>query len=262
MFPFFFALSLSLQTASPNDVCTLLMNHLEPSILRGRSITSLTSDAFEFCRLLDPEHSRTCTAFAATHLTSITQSLINGDSPLSACARPFSTGDVFCDFCVNITDYIVELVFEGFLQTQIEALLDDLCNFLPSPINTFCVTFINENVEAIIASIVDPVEADAVAICGEIGLCGAGNGRRARVRVGARTCNACHEVAAWVRGRIADGATDSEIEAELQRLADKRETIGMIGLSPVGRTIVESARSGGSPDEVCGKHVICRAVGQ
>jgi hypothetical protein len=160
---------------------------------------------------------------------------------------------------VNITDYIVELVFEGFLQTQIEALLDDLCNFLPSPLNTFCVTFINENVEDIIASIVDPVEADAGAICAGIGLCSGHNGRRpvtGRSRFPAGACGACRAADAFVRARIADGATDGQIESEM------KETIGMIGGSKVGAAIVDGARNGAAPGEVCGRHAICRALGQ
>jgi hypothetical protein len=80
-------------------------------------------------------------------------------------------GDLFCDLCQDAIAFLEQVVLEGFIEGDLEALVTEICNVLPWPVSTWCSDFLDENIEAIIADIVAGI--DSLNICANIGLCGA-----------------------------------------------------------------------------------------
>jgi hypothetical protein len=82
----------------------------------------------------------------------------------------------FCDVCQDIVHAIEDLVLEGVAEDVIEAAADAICDLLPMPARSFCISVVDREIEDIINWIVQGI--DALDICGNLGFCGADPVRR------------------------------------------------------------------------------------
>jgi hypothetical protein len=76
-------------------------------------------------------------------------------------------GDIFCDVCTDVVNYISDLIINGTIEPEIKALVEQFCDIFPWPVSSFCISFVDEYVDEIIADI----EAGVTDICSIIGLC-------------------------------------------------------------------------------------------
>jgi saposin len=76
---------------------------------------------------------------------------------------------VMCDICQDIIHAIEQLVLEGIAEEVIIDIADDICDLLPMPGRSFCISVVDREIETIIDWIVQGI--DALDICGKLGFC-------------------------------------------------------------------------------------------
>jgi hypothetical protein len=142
--------------------------------------------------------------------------------------------DVLCDACQDAVALIERLAIEGFIESDIEALVASMCNALPFPVSAWCTSIVDEKVEEIIAMIEQGIEA--LDICRVIGICathktgapvakaGAPKGKAILRRIpGDVFCDVCVEVVDYVAELILNGTVEPEIKALVEKLCDRLE---------------------------------------
>jgi hypothetical protein len=75
--------------------------------------------------------------------------------------------DIFCDICLEIVDYLTELIINETIEPALEELVSEFCDLFPWPVSSFCQDIADQYLDEIIADI----EAGIEDICGAIGLC-------------------------------------------------------------------------------------------
>lgn len=158
--------------------------------------------------------------------------LCSSDSAKRAVRRPLQKAKVdatLCDISQEIVHYIAQLVFEGFVKEDIEALVAELCQALPAPLSAVCTGWIDGHIGEIIADIDGGV--GPLAICGKMRMCSArdtpiGNAlkpRRPLVRrpQGDALCGLCQQAIPSIEkeiGSIERAIGNDAIEANLHDL--------------------------------------------
>jgi hypothetical protein len=76
---------------------------------------------------------------------------------------------VLCDVCQDFIQVIEKLVLEGIAEDVIIDIADGICDLLPMPERSFCISVVDREIEDIIDWIVQGI--DALNICGNLGFC-------------------------------------------------------------------------------------------
>jgi hypothetical protein len=77
----------------------------------------------------------------------------------------------FCDLCQDFIHEIEQLLLEDIAEDVIIGIADGICDLLPMPERSFCISVVDREIEDIIDWIVQGI--DALNICGNLGFCSA-----------------------------------------------------------------------------------------
>jgi saposin len=171
-----------------------------------------------------------------------------------------SPNTLACEVCKQIIDYIEQLLIAGFLESEIEALVDQLCEGLPAPLSSLCITFVNQNIEVIIQWINEGI--DQLDICKQLGLCESAPQAKRQPR--SLPCDICREVVTRVIQLVLEGVAEEEIIAAANAFCD--EYAGPLAaycksfLDSSIDSIIKYCEQGLDPDAICVLLGLCDAV--
>jgi saposin len=172
------------------DFCTEAIDYIKQLVIDGYVKADIEELLNEACNELPSPFSSLCTTYVDQFLDQIFDwieqeidsaticsflGLCSSKSKVSRRAVPakahFTTipTAIFCDICQEIIINIEKLVVDGFTKEEIEVLVADLCNALPAPFSSLCITFLDQQVDQLIKWIDDGI--DSLNICGFLGLC-------------------------------------------------------------------------------------------
>jgi saposin len=215
----------------------------------GLSDETLTQKFDAMCSLLPYPHGTICTRFIGENLPEVIASFQAGKTAfdvaveIGLCGRQASRrtsrailiwpkqtvpGDIFCDICQDAIEWLEKLILEEFVEVDLEALVAELCDVLPWPISTWCQSFLDENIEAIIADIEAGI--GSLNICGKLGLCSASPAQRKpsvrkndkvlRKIPGDIFCDICQELVDYIAQLIVNGTIGPAIKEAVEQLCD------------------------------------------
>jgi saposin len=164
-----------------------------------------------------------------------------------------SPNTLACEVCKQIIVYIEQLILAGYIESEIESLVDQACAELPPPLNTFCTAFVNQY----IADIIEWINAgiDNLDICKRIGLC------ESTTAPQSLACDICKQVVQRVMQMLLEGKIEEEIIETLNQFCDEyaapySELCKNI-LDSLVDTIIKYCEAGLSVDEVCATIGLC-----
>jgi saposin len=229
---------LSAPSASSCKVCETLLTHLEPLVFKDISESGFIVEANKACQQFAPSFAIACRQLVSMNAAELRLGLRSGKDVKSTCSLVGFCGvstvsklsrtkisglpaGIFCDVCQDLVSYVEELLFNETLLPDIEILVGDICNLLPSPLSSLCTSFIDQYLEEIIADI--EADIDSFNICGKIGLCGS-RGKKPVLRrsllhgKGDVFCDLCEELIDYIRQLYIDGYAKEEIEELVNEL--------------------------------------------
>jgi saposin len=180
------------------DLCVGVVDYLKELVADGYSESEILALADDLCGLLPAPYSILCLSVVTQYGDEVydwiveNQDSANICSHFEICPKPSAPrravkskghltslpAGVFCDACQDVVHFIESAVIDGFVPDEIEALVADLCNSLPSPLSAYCISLVDSQLESILAWIDEGIEA--FDICGSLGLCGAEHARLPR----------------------------------------------------------------------------------
>jgi saposin len=164
-----------------------------------------------------------------------------------------SPNTLACEVCKQIIVYIEQLLVAGVVESEIESLVDQLCEQLPPPLNTFCVTTVNQYIDNIIQWINEGItELD---ICKSLGFC------ETTKAVKGVPCDICKQVVERIIQLLLEGQVEKDIIEELNAMCDEYGgVLASYCKSFVDTTvddIIKFYEAGLDPQEICAKIGLC-----
>jgi saposin len=158
-----------------------------------------------------------------------------------------------CEICKQIIKYIEQLILEGYIESEIEYLVDQACAEFPAPLNTLCTTFANQYISQIIEWIIAGI--DSLDICKQIGLCESTTAPESLV------CDICKQLVERILQMLLEGQIEEQIIEKLNQLCDEyvapySELCKSILDSSVD-AIIKYCEEGLNEDEICAKIGFC-----
>jgi saposin len=164
-------------------------------------------------------------------------------------------GTLACEVCKQIIEYLEELLIAGWAKDELDALAQEVCQTLPAPLSSLCLTFLDQYIDDIVQWLDDGITS--LDICKRLGFCETSkpalSSRPPRFPKAVHmTCDFCQASVAHVRGRP-DG------QAELIRLCGRFDNplrIACLGVASHAAARIESFLARGL-DELAA----CQTVG-
>jgi predicted Zn-dependent protease with MMP-like domain len=215
------------------QLCQSIGSHFETQFFRGNEGESLHAQANQVCKQLDDP---LCSEFVTNSFDDLKTAILTGATVADACgqvgycqpakkARVASVkkpkDELTCQFCENLVSYIEHLLLDGYTKPEIEQLVKEMCNQLPSVLGVIC----NDVIDQALDNIIDWLEQDidAFNICVKIDLC---SGDEKKKRVARRTprnlyCDLCREFVTYVEDLVLKNYTEGKIEALVKEMCDQ-----------------------------------------
>ncbi|KAJ3425619.1 hypothetical protein M0812_28064 [Anaeramoeba flamelloides] len=162
-----------------------------------------------------------------------------------------------CTVCEAVMSFVEKWLAEEKSLEEIETLLEKVCPLLPSSIEPFCDSIIEQYIPVIIQYLEQ--EIPPAKICELIGLCSAEEEEQANPIY----CTVCEAVMSFVEKWLAEGKTEQEIEKLLENVCTLiPEYLTNICDSVIEQyipLIIESLEQDFPPAEICGLIGLCSA---
>lgn len=214
------------------DQCLSLMEYVGP-LVNTTSDEDLMAEGKEYCNSLSFPKNLVCNSYLSKYFTSIVTQLREGVEYEAVCsnngfcstgnlARASKSSTVACTICHSIVQYVESLISSGTVESEIEQLVDLLCDQFPSPYSTVCESMVANYLPQIIELINQKV--DALNICAKIKLCDSSStATKARPVSSSKksatdTCGICEMVVSFVEKAIRNGIDMDSIVENLDKM--------------------------------------------
>jgi saposin len=260
------------------DICEAVVSLVEKLVLEGFVRNEIRSIVANLCSNLPSPDSVFCAAFIDEGIDLIITEVEAGVAAFDVCTRiglcesritkrekGTNPRDVLRDVCRDAVDYIAQLVHEGYVEREIQILVDDFCHRWSVPLSRLCQSVLDEYIEEIIVNI--EAGLDSLNICGLLGMCDTKNvGVKSRRLVGTRAakriskgvmCALCQEIVSEVgtpegrkRGTAVIENVCMQAESPVGPLCEKY-------MKQYDEMIVKDVDSGMGEFEICSKIGVC-----
>ncbi|CAL1543582.1 unnamed protein product [Lymnaea stagnalis] len=229
----------------PCMVCQLALEEIEGYLAKNSTEQTLESFLSEICNRLPPTVSGQCNTFVYQYGPIVIKLLEKKLNPNLVCEalglcknstgqvttqKPYKysdnrpANDELCDLCKYAATYIDTYLKKNASEAEIEALLQKVCDILPSSIKQQCDSLVQQYGPVIIQLLLQ--ELDPTQVCTAIGLC-TGNKvstvptlKSAFQQPKDEICDLCKYVVTYIDTFLKENATEAEIEALLQKVCD------------------------------------------
>ncbi|GBN42346.1 Prosaposin, partial [Araneus ventricosus] len=120
----------------------------------------------------------------------------------------------FCDLCKDAMNEVEKVLSDPATKQKLKDTLDQVCNYLPKSFQDDCVTFVNQNIDALIDILEQELQPDQ--ICPALKLCGSQKMIGVPPRVKDVECDVCKEVVSSFRTKLQDPASKEIIQTFLE----------------------------------------------
>jgi saposin len=193
----------------------MIVGAVEKYLAENKTETQIVKELEVFCSLLPSRFTVKCDNIVDNYVPMIIELLEKYETPEKICSQIGlcdSHNDIKCSACKFLVSTIEGWVSDNKTETQIEKLLEKVCSALPSSYQNVCDTLIEEYLPIVIEylkSLVPPEQ-----ICTLIGLC------TDMTNAPVLECTACKFLVGAIEGWVADNATETVIEKELEKICN------------------------------------------
>ncbi|XP_055948969.1 uncharacterized protein LOC129981935 isoform X2 [Argiope bruennichi] len=129
----------------------------------------------------------------------------NKKDDLNVKVIPKSGENPFCDLCKDAMNEVEKALSDPAIKQKLRNSLDQVCNLLPKSFRDDCVSFINQNIDALIDILEQELQPDQ--ICPALKLCGSQKAIGVPPRVNDLECDVCMDVVSSFRTKLQDPAS-------------------------------------------------------
>ncbi|CAL1548952.1 unnamed protein product, partial [Lymnaea stagnalis] len=224
------------------DLCKYVVTYIETFLKENATEAEIEALLQKVCDILPSSIKQQCDSLVQQYGPVIIQLLLQELDPTQVCtAIGLCTGnkvstvptlksafqqpkDEICDLCKYVVTYIETFLKENATEAEIEALLEKVCDILPSSIKQQCDSLVQQYGPVIIQLLLQ--ELDPTQVCTAIGLC-TGNKvstvptlKSAFQQPKDEICDLCKYVVTYIDTFLKENTTETEIEALLQKVCD------------------------------------------
>ncbi|EAX96193.1 surfactant B protein, putative [Trichomonas vaginalis G3] len=208
------------------DMCVELVHYVE-EVLDDTKIESEVAElADKFCEKFSAPYSTLCKSLVDKSIVEIMHWLEQGLEHLEVCQKVHlcsvqksvvrTQNGIICDTCVTLVKYVEKLLDDQTVRSEIEHLVDQFCDDLPSPVSVFCKSIVDKYIDEIITYLEQGLEH--LEICKKIGLCD--TKLSAREANGA-VCDMCTKLVRYIEELMESETVESEIAVLCEKLCDE-----------------------------------------
>ncbi|RUS88535.1 hypothetical protein EGW08_003711, partial [Elysia chlorotica] len=216
------------QTLNVNDgpqctLCEFVLTQLDNMLADNSTQTQIEAALDQVCNFLPASIKQECDTLVQQYTPQLIQLLLQF-KPQEVCTRlglctsktSVNNGSqcILCEFALTQLD---KMLAENSTQAQIEAALDQVCNFLPASIKQECDSLVQQYTPQLIQLLLQfkPQE-----VCTRLGLCTSKTpGQTLKVNDGPQ-CTLCEFVLTQLDNILADNSTQTQIEAALDQVCN------------------------------------------
>ncbi|KAJ5072527.1 hypothetical protein M0811_01542 [Anaeramoeba ignava] len=242
-------------------VCEMVMELLDNYLQQNHTEQEIEQFLEGVCNMLPSYLSGPCDSMIQEYLPQIINLIVNGASPdkvcsmIGLCATPKKPigGEIECTVCDEVMKLVEKFMEDKRTEDEIEKFLEDVCNMLPSPLNTICDGLIEQYIPVIVNLLVNDYPPDK--ICALIGLCTSETAPKGI------ECTVCEMIMELLDTFLKDNHTDQEIEQFLENvcnmlpsfLSGPCDSLVQEYLPQIINLIV----NGVTPDQICSMIGLC-----
>jgi len=188
------------EQGSSCSICELAIQYVEGYVAQNQTEAEIIAQLQTFCTALGPLAAE-CNSLVATYTPQMIQWINNKESPALFCTQVGvcssikvdrirrnpavnqlprkthkhkrevveETQGAVCQVCELVITYVEQLVAQNNTIASIEAELDQMCAVLPSPLNSACVSIVNQYLPQMVQWIVN--KENPATFCATVGLC-------------------------------------------------------------------------------------------
>jgi len=204
------------------SICQFIIGYVEGEIANNNTEENIIHVVESICDIVPSSLRSQCRSFVALYGTEIIQLLIN-DEPASVICSQIGLCDskkddvVFipepedaqdCSVCEFVMGYVETQLANNNTEQNIEKVLDDVCQIVPSAFRAQCVSLINQYTQQLIQLLLN--QESPTVICTQIGLCS--SAKKAIVQVqSSQYCTICEFVLSTVDQYLDTNSTEQQI---------------------------------------------------
>lgn len=210
------------------DVCKAVVNQIEELLKDQKTEEEIAEWVAQACVSFSEPLASICSSLAKNYIPIIMKLIEQGMEEADICTLvgfcsskklvvyPHGVVDngVACDMCKKVITYVEELLKDQTVESEIAALVAQLCQTFPAPYSSLCDAVVKQYVPIIIQWIESGLES--VDICTKLGLCSIQGQKKARLppssfsKVG-DSCQTCTEIVNYVVKLLEDGTSEKVI---------------------------------------------------
>ncbi|CAH1795464.1 unnamed protein product [Owenia fusiformis] len=162
-------------------MCEFVLREVDSLLKKNASEQEIVAALDKVCRILPSTISDECKDFVDQYGPAVIDLLAQELDPSMVCSTiglcssskklqmPSVKSSELCGICETVVQYVDSLLEENATVTEIEAVLEKVCNFLPGSLKSECDDLVKQYGPLIISLLQQ--EIDPPKICGELGLC-------------------------------------------------------------------------------------------
>ncbi|KAJ5071081.1 hypothetical protein M0811_10565 [Anaeramoeba ignava] len=243
-------------------VCEWIMEQVEAFISENTTEQEIEQFLENVCNMLPSPINTICDGLIEQYIPVIVQLLVNDFPPdqicteIGLCTSMKAPKGIECTVCEWIMEQVEAFISENTTEQEIEQFLENVCNMLPSPINTICDGLIEQYIPVIVQLLVNDFPPDQ--ICTEIGLC---TSMKAPKGI---ECTVCEWIMEQVEAFISENTTEQEIEQFLENVCNMLpspiNTICDGLIEQYIPVIVQLLVNDFPPDQICTEIGLCTSM--
>ncbi|XP_054708143.1 uncharacterized protein LOC129217826 isoform X2 [Uloborus diversus] len=212
------------------DLCKDAMNALEEQLSDPSIKQKLENLADQACNVLPKELRDDCNSFIKQNVDALIDILQQELKPDNICPAlglcsaktrvtlPPRIKDLECDVCKDVVSNLRQKIEDPGSKKIVLTFLEEGCARLPGSLATECRKFVDENIDTVVAMIIQELDPDTV--CAILNICPASllSVQKAPAKVNDLECDLCKEVVQKVEDMIKDKKTEDEIKNALDKV--------------------------------------------